>query len=823
MGFKKVRYGSRILAADPRERYLDVHVFFGGTGAVGGTALLKLLSIYEEMMTVHPPRPDEVPILVATGRTRHERRVFTDRLFHFLRSRGSAEPKAVRSGYLTESGVFIALEPFDLRALPGLDVHTKTADPSHHAQSLDELGTDEERHAAVESYLLDLGTSVGAPPDEIVGSIAAKLSAMRPMTSFLTAYRDAWLSDRRQFRYRCVLNAIPLPSFLSYPREIDVACSYIPAITPAHVSTLKELLVTTIREDLSSVQSALAESVIVAHTTSVGGMYDEMIANDGSAHRQIRLGFAHSAADEKLIVKQHFAEELTDQYGAIGVKILITAAAIGVDEVRVRKTVPLHASAKRQLQAEKDQGEELYPESVKVPVVVVLHPKTIPLDAPPPQRVRFERRREVDDLRPTYTLRSGENGFFSVANAEALYRVMRVASTGELGLMLATVALFGDDPQQPWFDVNTGICYYTETDNSRQVFDFLSQPLLRQPQLSGLEPLALQDLGSAKHQGELHTLGLLILLHRLRTLDVDSIPPYVDLAGFDARDFFERNSRPLTLEDVDTWNVRSIAADLCVLVGADSAEQLAPLAPFRPHAHDALFPEKVAARQKVLELVKRAVWAIPSLGTPIIFEVNHKAMLRCGPFIAPLEVLLCQSDSIDGYLRNAHKRSANPCSFEEYRDFQLCNAGFIDVRPHAFVCTAKNDRLDLRGRVLHATTDEELRAALLTLEPYSYFTTSGLLAVLFRLKAFYSLFNEADLQLGTLQETQWQMPRDTNGHLLLIPGVAEAMRMVAEGLEKTTGTERLDGFWGYERRSVPDRRGQVLPRLERASDRVSNL
>ncbi len=29
--------------------------------------------------------------------------------------------------------------------------------------------------------------------------------------------------------------------------------------------------------------------------------------------------------------------------------------------------------------------------------------------------------------------------------------------------------------------------------------------------------------------------------------------------------------------------------------------------------------------------------------------------------------------------------------------------------------------------------------------------------------------------------------------------------MVAEGLEKTTGTERLDGHWGYRRRAVPVR------------------
>ena len=45
--------------------------------------------------------------------------------------------------------------------------------------------------------------------------------------------------------------------------------------------------------------------------------------------------------------------------------------------------------------------------------------------------------------------------------------------------------------------------------------------------------------------------------------------------------------------------------------------------------------------------------------------------------------------------------------------------------------------------------------------------------------------------------------------ILVMPGVVEALRMVSEGLEKTTGTERLDGMWGYERRPGPDRRGEI--------------
>ena len=82
------------------------------------------------------------------------------------------------------------------------------------------------------------------------------------------------------------------------------------------------------------------------------------------------------------------------------------------------------------------------------------------------------------------------------------------------------------------------------------MFDLLNQPPLLAAQISGVEPMALQDLGLAKHQGELHALSLLILLHRLRTVDLDAIDPYVDLDRFDPERFLLDHSRPLTFEDL---------------------------------------------------------------------------------------------------------------------------------------------------------------------------------------------------------------------------------------------------------------------------------
>jgi hypothetical protein len=166
------------------------------------------------------------------------------------------------------------------------------------------------------------------------------------------------------------------------------------------------------------------------------------------------------------------------------------------------------------------------------------------------------------------------------------------------------------------------------------------------------------------------------------------------------------------------------------------------------------------------------------------------------------------ADSLARFLRDRHAATGNPCTFEEFREYHVCTGGFVDLRPRAVLCTAKTDAEDLRGRVNFFTgpsAEADLREALGALEPYSFFTTCGLVALLVRLRGLYGQLREAMAELGSLHEYRWQMPRDGNGHVLLVPGAVEAFRMVAEGIEKTTGTERLDGIWGYERRTPPER------------------
>ena len=804
MGFKKERLGPRLVgAARSGERNRDAHVFLGGTGAVGGTALLQLLSLYEEMFSIEPPSDEQVPVLVATGTTGDEITAFTRRLFRFLESRHGPHllPRKVRNGYLTHSGVFIALERFQVTAVPELRRVAQTPP--------------EGRREVVGHFLEAIGSSFEDPEESVLQAISKSVASARPFGEFLENLRRENLQKVGISRIRSVVLGIPIPSLVAYHQdELAIAAEHIGGLAASRIEELKDLFIEALRDDLVQVQANMADTLVMAHTTGVGGMYDEA---PGEPLASIRLGFAHSALDERLAEKHRFAEKITRLYSEAGINVLVTAAAIGIDEVRVRERIPLHRQIRQKLF---DAPGELFPGSKgskssgtkagrdggrPLPAgqfLRVFRPLTVPLHDPPPGPATFDR---GEDIVPSYAIRSGENGFFSVANADALYRVMRVASASELGLMLATVGLLGDDRLDPWFRGN--IAYYDETDNARQVLDFLTQPALLRSELSGLEPMALQDLGSAKHQGELHTLALLILLHRLRTFDIDAVDPYVDLERFDPESFFVEHSRALTFEDVAAWEFDALARDVQTLAGAEEPEDLLPLTPPREHG---LFPKRKQALDAVLRSVLRAVWTVPSLGSPLIYEKDGVPYLRTGYYVAPLDLLVTEQDSVMRWMDEAVAGAEGQATDEELLGYHIAVGGFVDLRPHAIVCSAKSDREPLAGRVVTIRDAGELRRSLSELEPYRFFATAGLLAVWYRLRALYELLAEGMIELGTLQEFRWHMPRDQGGHILLVPGVVEAFRMAAEGLEKTTGTERLDGLWGYERRPVPDRRNSLL-------------
>ena len=792
MRFKKSRFGPRLVAAARSgNHYRDVHVFIGGTGAVGGAAAMQMVSMLEEMMTINPPASvDDVPVLIVTGRTDDEVHSFESRLKRFTRTRWGAgvAPRHFEHGFLSPGGVYIAVSKFELKPIPGLEIVTD-ADVHSRAQAVDE-------------FLRIAGVGREMPKDQLGDALMRYVRSSRPITSFLED-RLARLRDYGPKPFRSVLLGFPLPSILAYQTGGLTVVAKELGLDDGFIGSVKDAFESTFADDLAAVDQAWGARVLVAHTTGVGGMYDETPDGDTS----LRLGFAHAARDEFLRNKHHEAVHLTEKYAQRGVLMLVTAAAIGIDEVRMRERIPLHGGIVKAL---RDAPLELFRGArERRQFIQVFKPTTVHLDVPDggaqkkqPKPLHFKR---GEELRPEYAIRSGENGFFSVANADALYRVMKVASVSELGHVLCTVGLLGDDPNVPWFE--RGICYYTESDNSRAVFDFLYQPNLLDVQLSGVEPMALQDLGSAKHQAELHTLSLLMLLHRLRTLDVEAIEEYPD-PSFNAKRFLLENSRALTFRDVEQWDIDELASDLRVLVTADKPGQLLPL---KPLIDPNQFGGRDEAHMAVLKVVLDAVFAVTSLGSPIVIEDDRgDAIVRTGYWVAPFGDIVTDDDSLRRMFATAFEKAAPACTLREFGAFQMAVNGFVDLRPHAVVSSAKLPGEIKDGVVTIHRDTKSMMDRLESIEPYTFFATCGLLAVVHRLRALGAMLSQARTDLGTMQDWVWTMMRDARGHTFVVPGVVEAMRMMSESQEKTTGTEWLDGIWGYARRMPAERADAIV-------------
>jgi hypothetical protein len=784
MRFKKSRFGPRLVAAARSGRhYRDVHVLIGGTGAVGGASALQMVAMLEEMMTIQPPgSAADVPVLIVTGRTDDEVHSFESRLRRTTRTRWGAgfAPRPFEQGFLSPGGVYVAVSKFELKPIPGLEVVTD-ADIHHRAGAVDEF---------LKTAGLDRSMEHGA----IAEGLMRYVRASRPITSYLQD-RLSVLEGYGPKPYRSVLLGFPLPSILAYQTGGLTVVAKELGLDDRFISDVKDAFESTFADDLSAVDKEWGARVLVAHTTGVGGMYDE--SPDGET--SLRLGFAHAARDEFLRNKHHEAVHLTEKYAQRGILMLVTAAAIGIDEVRMRERIPLHGGIVKAL---RDAPHELFRGSYeRRQFLQLFKPTTLSFTEKKPKPLHFKR---GEELRPEYAIRSGENGFFSVANADALYRVMKVASVSELGHVLATTGLLGDDPNVPWFE--DGVCYYTETASSNQVFDFLYQPVLLGAQLSGIDPLALQDLGSAKHQAELHTQALLILLHRLRTLDVDALEQSPS-AAFDARAFFLASSRPLTFRDVEQWDMATLALELRALVSAEKPGQLLPL---KPLVDEGQFGARDEAHLAVLKVVLDAVFAVTSLGSPIVIEDDDGTPLaRTGYWIAPLGDIVTDDDALRRLFTQAYENASPDCTLDEFIAFQMAVNGFIDLRPHGVVSTAKLAGELVAGTVSEHRDEASFAERLASIEPYSFFATCGLLAIVHRLRALGRMLSQARTDLGTNQDWLWTMLRDPRGHTYVVPGVVEALRMMSESQEKTTGTEWLDGIWGYERRLPANRAEEI--------------
>lgn len=776
MHYKKVR-NSFLRALDRPALYDDIHVIFGGTGAVGGTTAFQLIQLYEELMRYKKPGDEQVPTIIVTGLNKNEIRKFTTRIFQFCEMKyGDHQPvRYKKRGYMTPSGIFIELKHFAVKPeIPALSDLTRK--PM------------KDRIKMIDKFLQDNNLSKKSPVDEKVALLKATIKDKleRPFKEFL----DKYVEERQfgdNFKFQSVIVGIPLASVAAYHlTNLEEICRLMGITDTDTVGGIKTLFLEGIRDDLVGIKGVLANEVLIAHTTAVGGMYDE--TPDGK--RIIRIGFAHSASGDRLKQKQIFAEVLSDLYSEGGVDVLVTAAAIGIDGVTARKTVPIKKDIFARLEsAVREKSPVVCESDLKSRNLKTYKPVTVDLDEKSSESLFFE---HGHDIICDYVIHSGENGFFSIANADALYRIMKVTSASELSVVLSDVAIAGDDPLCPWFKDH--ISYYTETDNSRMVMDFLYQPQLFNSQLKGLEPQALQDLGSSKHQGELHTLNLLIMLHRLRTLDLDKLEPEIDLERFNPREYFIKNSKRLTFEELIGWDMPALHQDLVTMVRSEEPSDLYAINSLKNRTS----PSRNEACHRIMKEVLLAIWAMPSLGSPIIYDYHGKTYVRVGYYIAPLDILMKKKDSISRHLYETFKKSGkNRGHYDKYIRFHITNNGFIDLRSSATIVTARSPDEDLSDKVMFFESEAEFKYALERITPYAYFTTSGLIALMVRLRGLFEYVSRARIELGTLIDFRAQIPRDDKGNILLLPGAVEAFRMSSEGLEKNTGTERISGFWGY--------------------------
>ncbi len=606
-----------------------------------------------------------------------------------------------------------------------------------------------------------------------------------------------------------VLVAIPLASVATYTLGAIDRFLAEHGFDHAAEQRIKKSFLKTFVRGLAVIQQRYARHVVIAHTTAVGGMYR---VDGGKA--EIRLGFAHSALGDKLVDKKYFADELTQLYLDHGFDVLVTAAAIGIDGVEFRQRLPLDRAVRYRLQEcarraalpEEGRGEDL-PEADRQPIPaadlesteILLYPSSnVPLteDDAGDQPLEFG---SGKDLIVDAAIRSGENGIFSVGNCVALYHVMKVAIPEELAMVLVRHAVFGPERRRDWF--NDKVAYYTETESSYFALRMLdSTPRLVRAHYGAFAVQAYQALGSATHQARMHELGLLLLVLRLLELGekFEQVPEQELIDGLsDLDDFFWKHTRIPCFEDLAKLDGERLAALFGQLCEIDSMESAGLFLGYEARRHGLREPGRERFLARLATWIGRYLDTITSLGIPILFRDPRDGgdRMLLGPYVAPLDMGVARRRDVERAWHRLAEEHGVP--FSTARDWVIANNGFVDLRPVAIASAAKEPGRHLVDQVSTLGTREELVAWLAELEPGSYFTTCGALALELRLSRLSRKVRRRKIQLGTLETWKHLFIEDEEGRHLISPGLVETVRLYTEGLGKITGTEALWPSWVY--------------------------
>ncbi len=765
-------------------------VFFGGTGAVGGQAVIEVLESYAYMKNASIKAPNAKPQLVITGINKSQIEQFCGKLFQVF---GKQQFKTVAEqgdeSVLLYDG-FVELHFKTLMAIPKFQTDLEEA-----------LKNIDDKQAKID-YLIAEASRTTSPFEAFIKELKIELGI---------APED---------KIRAVFSGIPVPSVATYHFEnIDILLDK-HGLSDGDDEKLiersvKKEILKGLAEDFGDIKKHHAEEVLMAHTTSVGGMYQII---DGEP--VIKLGYAHSSLGFLLKEKQFYANELTIHYSNYGLKSLVTASAIGIDYIYESSTLPLSSGISRKFRQASEnntlpfdlkvtidqRGDRLLNKVFEAKRIAVNHPVSDTADkAVTNSKLDYGNENDnIPNLHVNYALRSGENGLFSLDNAYALYLNMKIASQEELAHVLVSNALLGDDPQKPWFDTN-GICYYTQTDNSSLVFALLNnRKEFRRYQTSAFTTKAFQELGSSKHQAELHMHGLFMLMHKLKNLNSKQLSDQVTntYEEQDVKQWVDANTSKLRLEDVVEYgkDIPSLSKSFSDLFAIQSVEDLALYTGFKGE----LSGFTLTFYNGLFSAVNKTINAITSLGTPIIFQNAHgKDEILSGPYFAPLDLVLSTNYTLIEKIDSLCKEQQ--LDREVFINWLVCNNGFVDLRPNAVLNMAKTYIGGLTDQIHILQTEEAFREAITNLklknarnikENYHY-NTSGLLAYCGRITGLYEQLEQFDLSLGTYNGWKALFPIDGNENHILIPGLVEAMRHYSEGLGKITGTEFLYPRYGY--------------------------
>ncbi len=794
-------------------------VVFGGTGAVGGASVLELCRMILMSKNLRPsPLAGEI---YATGIADKDISKFAGRLYLALGDEVEIEKIEPLRHYRLDGRIDLHFSLLRLQAPSDLEGLIPAGDRGQPAST-----------EALETALGEYFAAQPCPFQGFVDSLDSEL-------------------------LHAVLVAIPLPSVATYTLGAIDRFLARHGFDHAAQQRVKKSYLRTFIGGLAVIQQRYARHVVIAHTTAVGGMYR---VDGGTAEIRLGFAHSSLGKKmvEKKYFADELTQLYLDH--GFDVLITASAIGIDGVEFRQRLPLD-RAIQRRMRDCASEAETPPVPASDLESTEILLYPsRRIRLagegDAPAggggasgfvaePEVVKGEATesgstesestesdevaaevidgeaegegdlaaRDVDIVDPDPSLdfgsgkdlivdtaiRSGENGIFSVGNCVALYHVMKVAIPEELAMVLVRHAVFGPERRRDWFIDK--VAYYTETENSFFALQLLnSTPRLVRAHYGAFSIQAYQALGSATHQARMHELGLLLLVLRLLELGekFKDIPEQELVDGLsDLGDFLWRHTRIPSFEDLADLDGERLAMLFGQLCEIDSMDSAGHILGFEARTYGVREPGRERFLARLATWIGRYIDSITSLGIPILYRSPRDGgdHILLGPYVAPLDKAVARQGDVERGWNELATKAGVPLSVA--RDWVIANNGFVDLRPIAIVNTALETGPRLAEQVQVLETRQALEEWLEELEPGSYFTTCGTLALELRLSRLSRKVRGRKIQLGTRETWKHLFKEDEDGRHLISPGLVETARLYGEGLGKITGTEALWPSWGY--------------------------